>query len=98
MSAEPVVHTLLHPVELKNASGEVLETVREVQLHRLNGGAARKVLNAQAKGAGDFAFVLICESARMAPSTFDKLDAEDVLILMDKAAPFLGSAPATSRT
>lgn len=88
-----VTYTLLHPVELRTRDGEVTETIREVTLNRLKGGQARKVLNAQPKGPGEFAFVLICESAGLPPSTFDKLDAEDVMALMELAAPFLGKSP-----
>lgn len=92
---EPVVYTLLHPVELLGKDGEVLDTVRELVLRRLAGQAARKVLNAQARGPGDFAFELVCGSARIAPSTFDRLDAEDILNATEAAAPFLRSAPPT---
>jgi hypothetical protein len=90
-----VTYTLLHPVELRKLDGEVTDTVREVQLNRLRGGQARRVLNAQPKGPGEFAFVLICESASLPPSTFDKLDAEDVMALMELAAPFLGKSQAS---
>lgn len=93
----PVNYTLRYPVQLlKAGTDEVLDTVREVQLQRLNGGAARRVLNAQPKGPGEFAFVLVCESARMAPSTFERLDAEDVMALVELASPFLGTAQPTS--
>lgn len=91
----PISYTLKFPVELAGKDGQVLETIRELQLHRLNGGAARKCLNAQPKGPGEFAFELVCASARIPPSTFDKLDAEDVMALTELAAPFLGNGPAT---
>ena len=89
-------YTLKFPVELKAKDGQVLDTVRELTLKRLQGAAARRVLNAQAKGPGEFAFALICEAASIPPSTFDKLDAEDILALTDLAAPFFGSGPATA--
>lgn len=87
------VYPLKFPIKLTGKDGEVVEEITELTLKRLKGGAARRVLNAQQKGPGDFAFVLICESASIPPSTFDKLDAEDVLGLMEAAAPFLGNAP-----
>lgn len=90
-----LVYTLLHPVELKGKDGEVLDTVRQLELKRLNGGAARRVLNAHAKGAGDFAFELICASASIPSSTFERMDAEDILIATEMAAPFLRSGPPT---
>ena len=94
--SEPVTYALKHPVELRNKEGQVLETVRELTLKRIQGAATRRVLNAQAKGPGDFAFALICESAGIPPSTFDKLDAEDIMELTSLAAPFFGSGPATA--
>lgn len=90
-----LTYTLLHPVDLKGKDDQVLETVRQLELKRLNGGAARRVLNAQAKGPGEFAFELICASAGIPPSTFDKLDAEDILNATEMAAPFLRSGPPT---
>jgi hypothetical protein len=94
----PVVHPLLHPVELKRADGGVVETIHELQLHRLKGGDARKVLNAREKGAGDFIAALVCASARIPPSTFDQLDAEDITAVAEVAGSFLGSAQATLKT
>ncbi len=84
-------YTLLHPVDLMGKDGQLLETVRQLELKRLQGGAARRVLNAQAKGPGEFAFELICHSAGIPPSTFEKLDAEDILNATELAAPFLRS-------
>lgn len=89
---------LKHHVELRNADGALVETITELQLKRLNGGQARLVLNAQAKGNGDFMAALVCASAGIPPSTFDKLDAEDVLGAMEIASDFFGvSRPTSSR-
>jgi Phage tail assembly chaperone proteins, E, or 41 or 14 len=93
--AGPVTYTLLVPVDLRNKDGEVIDTVRELTLNRINGGAARKCMNAYARGPGDFAFELVCASARIPPSTFDKLDAEDVTNLTALATPFFSSGQAT---
>lgn len=93
--SEPVVYTLKYAVELRNKDGDVIETVRELTLKRLSGGQTRRVLNAQSKGNGEFTFALICESAGIPPSTFDKLDGEDVIAMANIAAPFLASGPAT---
>ncbi|GCL64313.1 phage tail assembly protein [Pseudaquabacterium pictum] len=97
MSA-PIPHPLKHPVELKRADGSVIETISELQLHRLKGGDARKVLNLREKGAGDFIAALLCASARIPPSTFDQLDAEDIVAAAEVAGGFLGVAPAISKT
>ena len=92
----PIVHTLKFPIKLAGKDGAVVEEITELTLNRMRGGAARRVLNAQQKGAGDFAFVLICESAGIPPSTFEKLDAEDVFALTEVASGFLGVSPAKS--
>lgn len=86
-----VHYTLLFPVELKNRDGQVVERIASLTLRRLKGSAARACLNAHAKGAGDFAQELVCAAAGIPPSTFAQLDAEDVLALVERAAPFLGS-------
>jgi hypothetical protein len=93
---QEVAYTLLVPVDLCNKDGEVIETVRELTLRRILGPAARKCMNAYVKGPGDFAFELVCASARIPPSTFDKLDAEDVTNLVELATPFFSSGRATS--
>lgn len=93
--SEATTYTLLFPVDVLGKDGAVLDTVRELQLHRLTGKAARVVLNAQARGPGDFAQELVCASARIPPSTFNLMDAEDILNATEAAAPFLRSAPPT---
>ena len=92
----PIVHPLKFPITFTDKSGDVIDQINGLTLNRLRGGAARRVLNAQQKGAGEFAFVLICESAGIPPSTFEKLDAEDVFALTEVASGFLGVAPAKS--
>lgn len=96
--SSPIPHPLMHPVELKRADGGVVETITELQLHRLKGGDARKVLNAREKGAGDFIAALVCASARIPPSTFDQLDAEDITNVAEVAGGFLGSVQGTLKT
>jgi hypothetical protein len=95
--AGPVVHMLLVPVVLRNAAGEEVQTITELTLHRLKGAAARKCMNAYQRGPGDFAMELVCASARIPPTTFDQLDAEDVMALTEKATPFFASGPATPK-
>lgn len=89
---------LKYPVELKRADGTVVETIAELQLQRLRGGETRRVMNAKDKGTGDFIAALVCASARIPPSTFDLLDAEDITAAAEVAGDFLGSAPKTSTT
>ena len=88
--------TLQYPVELRRADGEVIERITELTLQRLRGGETRKVLNAKDKGTGEFVAALVCASARIPPSTFDLLDAEDITAAAEAAGDFLGSAQATS--
>ena len=89
-----MTHTyiLKHPVELKNAQGDVVSTVTELQLARLNGKAMREIGNAKARGEGEMMAVLLCKSAGIPPSTFDQLDAEDVTAAGSIAAGFIGGA------
>lgn len=87
---------LLYPVELKNADGAVIEKLTELTMKRLNGAQARVVLNAQQKGAGEFTAALVMASAGIPPSTFDRLDAEDVIAAMEIASDFFGVSPPTS--
>lgn len=95
---KPETYPLLFPVQLKSADGSVMETITELQMGRLDGGAARRVLNMRDKGTGEFVAALVCASARIPPSTFDRLDAEDMAAAAEIAGDFLGSAPPTSRT
>ena len=88
--------TLQYPVEIRRADGEVVERITELTLQRLRGGETRKVLNAKDKGTGDFVAALVCASARIPPSTFDLLDAQDITAAAEAAGDFLGSAQATS--
>lgn len=84
------VYTLKHPVQLLGADGAVLDTVTELKFSRLKGSAARQALNARDKGTGDFTAALICASAGIPPSTFDRMDAEDIFAAMEIAAGFFG--------
>lgn len=92
---EPVVYALKHPIELRNKDGQVIEEVVELTLKRMNGAAVVRVMNAQAKGPGDFIAALIRETAGIPPSTFERLDAADVMAMVELATPFFGSGPAT---
>ena len=101
MSAEqpaPQVLRLKYPVELKRADGSVAETITELQFYRLKGGDTRRVLNMRDKGAGEMVAAMVCASARIPPSTFDLLDAEDITAAGEIAEGFFGAAPPTSRT
>lgn len=88
-------YTLKHPVELRTVDGELVESITELQFKRLKGGAARQALNARDKGTGDFTAALICASAGIPLSTFDKLDAEDIFAAMEIASGFFGVSLAT---
>lgn len=88
-------YTLKYPVELKNSSGEVLETITELQMSRFNGKAMREIGNAKQRGEGEVMAVMICKSAGIPPSTFDQLDGEDVADAGLIAAGFIGGGPQT---
>jgi len=90
--SEPTVYTLKHPFDLVRADGSVAESITELRFNRLKGGAARQALNARDKGTGEFVAVLVCASAAIPPSTFEKLDAEDVFGAMEIATGFFGIA------
>ena len=90
--SEPVVYALKHPLELKRADGSVSETISQLEFNRLKGGSARLALNARDKGTGEFVAALVCASAGIPPSTFERLDAEDVFGAMEIATGFFGIA------
>jgi hypothetical protein len=89
------VYTLRVPVELKTKSGELLERITELTFRRLQGGAARRVLNAKDKGTGEFVAALICASAGIPISTFDQLDAADIFKAGEVASDFFDVSPPT---
>ena len=89
------VYTLLVPVELKDRSGALLERITELTFRRLQGGAARRVLNAKDKGTGEFVTALVCASASIPVSTFDQLDAADIFKAGEVASDFFDVSPST---
>jgi len=78
------------PVQLTDKEGNIVETITELTFRRLKGAAARKALNLQSKGNGEFIAALICASAQIPPSTFDQLDMIDVMAAMEIATDFFG--------
>ncbi len=88
-------YTLKHPVQLKNAQGEVVETLAELQLARFNGKAMREIGNARARGEGEVMAVMVCKSAGIPPSTFDQLDGEDIAEIGVITAGFIGGGQPT---
>lgn len=94
--ADPTVYTLKWPVDLATKEGGVVSRITELSLGRLKGAAATRCLNAMQKGPGDFTRALVCESARIPPSTFDQLDAEDIGYAAEVATAFFGIALPTS--
>lgn len=83
---------LAYPVELRNAAGDVVEKVENVTLRRLNGADFAAIGNAAEKGKGEASAVMVCRVAQVPRSTFDKLDAEDVVMLTEIAGSFMGGA------
>lgn len=93
-----IVVPLEFPLELKNADGAVTERIESLTLQRLTGKDLRDIATAAGKGHGEAVAVLVCRSARIPPSTFDKLDAEDAAELGAQAAVFIGGALPTGST
>lgn len=91
--SQPVPYKLKHPLELRNAAGEVTETINELQLHRLKGRDMRAMDGA--KGNGSALVAMIAASARIPPSTVDLMDGEDVTDAGMVVAGFLGGSLAT---
>jgi hypothetical protein len=87
------VYKLKHPLELRNAAGEVTETITELQLHRLKGKDMRAMDSA--KGNGSAMLAMVAASARIPPSTVDLMDGEDVTDAGMVVAGFLGGFLAT---
>lgn len=88
------VYKLLHPVELKNTQGEVVERIEQLTLSRLNGKAMREIGNAKARGEGEMMGVMVCKSSNLPPSTVDQLDAEDFTAAGIIVAGFIGGVQA----
>ena len=85
--------TLRHPIELRNADGQVVETIAKLTFTRLNGRKLRASDNAQGEVGKTLA--LIAASAGIPPSTADLLDAEDITAAGEILADFLGRSPPT---
>lgn len=92
---DPMRYALVHQVEIKGKAGDVLDVVREVALRRLTGADMAVIGNAKAKGEGEVMRVMVCRVASLPPSTFDLMDAEDVMALSERAADFMGGALST---
>lgn len=91
-----VAYALKLPVVLKSAAGAALGTLDSVTLSRLTGRDMRDLGNC--KGHGDMLALLVQRSARIPPSTYDQLDAEDVAAMADIASAFIGGALRTGAT
>lgn len=82
-------YTLKHPIELKNAEGEVVEKIDTLTLKRLRGEHARKCTAEQKL---PLLVQMIGCSASLPPSTMDKMDLEDIIGAAEAAADFFGGA------
>lgn len=94
--SQPLVYKLKHPLELRNAAGEVTETIHELQLRRLKGKDLRAMDGA--KGNGSAMLALVAASAAIPPSTVDLMDGEDVTDAGMVVAGFLGGFLPTGAT
>lgn len=94
--AELTPYRLVHPLDLKNSAGEVVESIRTLQLRRLSGRDMRALDNA--KGNGSMLLTLVSKSSGLPPSTVDEMDAEDVTNAGAIVAGFLGGSLPTGAT
>lgn len=89
-AAQPLSYTLRHPLEVRDAAGNVTETITELKLRRLKGRDLRALDGA--RGQGSMTLALISASAAMPPSQVDLLDAEDITLAGEVVAGFLGGS------
>lgn len=87
---------LIHPVDLKNVDGDVVERITEVTLRRLK-GRDLKTLDT-VKGSGSMVLRLIAVSAGLPPSTVEEFDVEDITALGEVVTGFIGGALPTGAT
>lgn len=82
--------TLQYPVEIKDARGGSIETVRELALRRLSASDLSAIADASAKGPGNALQEMVCRVGSIPPSTFNLMDAADAAAVAEIAAGFIG--------
>lgn len=82
-------HQLKHPIEIKNAAGEVVETISSITLNRLKGRDARKITTKEPMA---MTVQMIGLSAGLPPSTMDLMDMEDIIGAAEVAVDFFGNS------
>lgn len=85
-------YPLRHPLNLKGPDGSILETVSHLTLRRLTGADLTVIANATAKGQGEALKAIVCRVCSIPPSTYDRLDAQDLTEVAQVASGFMGSA------
>lgn len=90
MSSACSDYPLKFPVELRNAQGELLDTVTKVTLRRLK-GRDLKALDT-AKGDGSRSLALLGAATSLPPSTVELLDFADVTALLEVVESFTGGS------
>lgn len=85
-------YPLRHPLDLKAADGSTVETIADLTLRRLNGADLTVIANATAKGQGEALKAIVCRVCSIPPSTYDRLDAQDLTEVAQVASGFIGSA------
>jgi hypothetical protein len=91
-----VDYKLLFPVELRNTTGEVIETITTLSLRRLKAKELRTLDNA--KGSGTVLLRMIALSSGLPPSTVDEMDAADAANAGATVASFLGGSLPTGES
>lgn len=88
--ADTIKIPLKHPIERKDAEGNVVANITEVTLRRPKGKQMRAMDSA--KGAMGRTLALIAACGGLLPVEADELDGEDVLVLGERIADFLGQS------
>ena len=93
---EELVHPLKHPIEIKAASGQVMETITELRLRRPK-GKHLKATDA-AKGEVGKTLALIVAIAGIPASAADEIDGEDLAAIGEVMGNFFGVSLTTGGT
>lgn len=91
------LYSLKHPIDRRNSSGEVIETVTEVTVRRAKGKDLRVMDRFQDQPSA-LALKMIEQLTELTQSDVDNLDAEDVEGLGERVFGLLPGGPTTGAT
>lgn len=92
----PFTLALKFPVELRNADGQVVDTLTSLVFNRPKGKDVREAFDAmdptKGKGNGAMVHMLMVRSTSQPPSTLDQLDASDYAAAAEIVGDFVGGS------